>query len=250
LEEFITLFNQKYENYFKEAAKPAFTEACFKHYELLLKYNESFNLTRITTVSDSVLYHYIDSIFVSKALNIEKIKNAKFADVGSGGGFPAFPLYFWLAYQKGLNDIEFTMFESSKKKSDFLNIVADTLGISKKIKSFNLRAEEAGGKYKFREQFNFVTTRAVAAVSVLMEYCAPLLKVNGSALLMKGLEIHDEIRTSKNALNELNMRFAKKSPDYEIEGLDRKRQILIVEKYEQTKNIYPRKPGTAKKLPL
>ncbi|MEZ7892898.1 MAG: 16S rRNA (guanine(527)-N(7))-methyltransferase RsmG [Candidatus Wallbacteria bacterium] len=249
MEEFITLFNQKYADYFGEAAKREFAEACFKHYEMLLKYNESFNLTRITTVCDSVLYHYIDSIFVSKALDIEKAKKAKFADIGSGGGFPAFPLYFWLAYQKGC-DVEFTMFESSNKKSDFLNIVAGSLGVFKKVKSYAFRAEEAGADLKFREKFDFVTARAVSAVPVLMEYCAPLLKVNGSALLMKGLEIHDEISASINAQKELSVRISKKSPAYEIEGLDRKRQILIIEKYAQTKKIYPRNPGMAKKLPL
>src|ERR1700690_661899 len=59
------------------------------HYELLLQWNRSLNLTRITNLAESVQLHYCESLYV--AYFLPKL-SLKIADVGSGGGFPGIPI--------------------------------------------------------------------------------------------------------------------------------------------------------------
>ena len=47
------------------------------------------------------------------------------------------------------------------------------------------RAEEFGQNLKYREQFDVVTARAVARLSVLAELCVPLAKQDGYFVALK-----------------------------------------------------------------
>ena len=56
----------------------------------------------------------------------------------------------------------------------FLQQVIDELELEN-ITCVHLRAEDAGRNKVYREKFDLVTARAVARLSVLSEYCLPLV---------------------------------------------------------------------------
>ena len=99
-------------------------------------------------------------------------------DVGSGGGFPALPI------AAALGDISVCALDSTAKKCRFIEESAASAGITN-LTSVCARAEEAKGLFG---TFDFVTARAVAALPVLIEICAPLLKVGGYFFRNEGEE--------------------------------------------------------------
>jgi len=248
--EFKTLLFEKYMKYFKEEPNGEFLSACDTHYNLLCEYNERFNLTRITDMAGSVLLHYIDSIFIAIAGSEKILKDGVWiCDVGSGGGFPAFPLFFYIHYQKKVKNAKLTMIESSNKKSGFLDVVIASLDLSKSVRTSPLRAEEAGHESKLREKYDIITARALAFLPTLLEYVSPFMKVGAAGLLMKGEDVDNEKLESKKALSELKLKM-KEDFVYEIEGMTYKRRVLIIEKTGQLPKKYPRNPGIPKKTPI
>src|SRR5690554_3713377 len=61
-----------------------------KYYQELIEYNKHTNLTRITSLKDVYVKHFLDSAMLSKLLDFNKIKSM--CDMGSGAGFPAIPI--------------------------------------------------------------------------------------------------------------------------------------------------------------
>lgn len=248
MEEFSGILCEKFEKYFGCEAKPALVEKCAAHFELLVKYNEMFNLTRITGAAESVLLHYVDSFFVAKSRPEAFTPGAAIVDIGSGGGFPAVPLYLYLTEQLGLGGIKMTLVESSKKKTDFLKTAVAALGLSK-VTCLAERVEDTGTDPRCREKFDIVTARALSSLPVLVEMCVPLLKVGGLCLFMKGEDIAVELGDSKKALSELRSSYLGDFV-YQIETMQYKRRVLAIRKDGHTPGKYPRKPGIPKKLPL
>ena len=66
----------------------------------------------------------------------------------------------------------------------------------------NDRAESA--IKDLRESFDFVTARAVSNLRILLELTIPYLKVGGSFIAYKGLDVNQELEEAKNALKKLN----------------------------------------------
>src|SRR5690625_3748749 len=57
-----------------------------KYKDLLIEYNQKFNLTAIKTEEEIYLKHFYDSLTLTKAINLEG--NLKLLDIGTGAGFP------------------------------------------------------------------------------------------------------------------------------------------------------------------
>ncbi|MCP6156685.1 class I SAM-dependent methyltransferase, partial [Klebsiella pneumoniae] len=82
-------------------------------------------------------------------------------------------------------DIKLTIIDSLGKRLTFLDKLVKQLGLDN-ITLVHSRAEDAGRNIKLRENFDVVTARAVARMSVLSEYCLPLVKVGGYFVALKG----------------------------------------------------------------
>ena len=83
-----------------------------KYFELLVEYNQKFNITAITERDEVIYKHFIDS-----ALGVEMFKCSKLIDIGSGGGFPAIPLKILLP------SLSITLMDATEKKCEFLKRV-------------------------------------------------------------------------------------------------------------------------------
>ena len=159
--------------------------------EILIEWNEKFNLTAITEPDQIVYKHLIDSLLVLKSIDLKE--NSSLADIGTGAGFPSTPISIVR------KDINVTQIDSLRKRVGFLQHVSDHFNLN--IKAIHGRAEELGRKNEYREQFEYVTARAVAPLNKLAEYCLPLVKIDGFFIAMKGLEYKTEIEDSKKAIS-------------------------------------------------
>lgn len=213
-------------------------EELYKFMDLLLEWNERINLTAITKPEDIILKHFIDSITIKKYIE----NKDKVLDMGTGAGFPGIPLKIISS------DTNFTLVDSLNKRIIFLNEVCDKLKLEK-IENIHARAEELAKNKNYREQYDIVTSRAVARLASLVEYMLPFVKVGGSCICMKGSNVEEELNEAKNAIKILGGDIEKVDrfllPESDIE-----RNIVIIKKIKNTSSKYPRKPGTATKQPI
>lgn len=202
------------------------------YYDAVVEANKEFNLTAITAKDEFVIKHLIDSLAGVPFIP----ENAKVIDVGSGGGFPSFPV---ASVRK---DIEMTALDSTAKKMNFVGATAKFLGV-KNLKTVVGRAEEMKDLFG---AFDVVTARAVSALPILIEICSPLIKVGGKMIAYKTDE--SEVEISQNALKTLNLTL-KNTFSFNLPNGD-KRSILVFEKTAPTPKQYPRQYGQIKKRPL
>lgn len=205
-----------------------------KYYELLLFYNEKFNITAITEREEVINKHFVDS-----ALGVDILCGKTLIDVGSGGGFPAIPIKILKP------DLQVTMVEATGKKCEFLRAVVKELDLND-VMVINDRAEILGKNLDFREKFDLVTARAVARLNSLCEYCMPLVKVGGKFVAYKG-DVDEEVNEASRAVKTLGGKIVDVKK-YELFGA--KRALVSIEKITLTDKKYPRGQGKERKNPL
>lgn len=213
-------------------------EKLYKFMYLLLEWNEKINLTAIIEPEDIILKHFVDSITIKKYIKSEN----KVLDMGTGAGFPGIPLKIISS------DTYFTLVDSLNKRIIFLNEVCDKLKLDK-IENIHSRAEELAKNKKYREQYDVVTSRAVARLASLVEYMLPFVKVGGRCICMKGSNVDEELIEAKKAINVLGGEI-EKVDKFLLPNSDIERNIVIIKKIKNTSCKYPRKPGTATKQPI
>ena len=210
----------------------------YTYMNLLLEWNEKMNLTAITEPNEVILKHFIDSLTISKYIE----DDSTVIDMGTGAGFPGIPLKIVR------EDINITLVDSLNKRIKFLDEVIDKLDLQN-IETVHARAEEFGKNVKYREKFDYATSRAVANLSTLAEYLIPLVKIKGKVISMKGSTVDEEIENSRKAINVLGGRILG-IDEFDLPDSDIKRNIIIIEKIRNTSNKYPRKAGTPAKDPI
>lgn len=210
------------------------------YYRNLVEWNEKMNLTALTAEKDVYLKHFFDSL--SAAFYYDFNRDLHICDVGAGAGFPSIPLKICFP------DLKVTIVDSLRKRMNFLDELASQLNL-KNVAFYHDRAENFGTNNDFRENFDIVTARAVARMSVLSELCLPLTKKDGVFIAMKGGSINEEIEDAKTAVEllggELN-----KVHTFSLPVEASERAIFIINKKRKTPKMYPRKPGIPNKSPI
>lgn len=208
--------------------------SCFeKYYELLIQYNSVMNLTGIVDKEEVYLKHFYDSLCIAKVIDLNNYSSL--CDIGTGAGFPG--LVLKIMYPK----LEVTLLDSLNKRINFLNVVIKELDL-KKITTIHTRAEEYA--LKNRNKFDVITARAVAHLSVLLEYAVPMTKEKGYFIPLKANSL-DELKESENALIKLNTSL-KNKVEFNLPKENSKRTIFLFEKEKDNKK-YPRKNSEIKK---
>ena len=205
--------------------------------ELTLKVNESFNLTANDTKESFMIKNIIDSLLIVKNLDLDE-KNI--LDLGSGAGLPGIPLAI---YYKNAN---FTLLEPLTKRANFLKEIAQKLGL-KNVKVVNDRAEIF--IKNARESYDFVTSRAVSRLNILLELSIPFLKVGGKLIAYKGINYQEEINESKNALDLLSSKIIAIEEENLVQ-INEKRYNIFIQKNQKTSQKYPREYRLIKKKAL
>ncbi len=206
----------------------------------MLTVNEKMNLTSITDIEDVILKHIADSATVVDYIP----KKARLLDVGTGAGFPALPIAIIRP------DVFVYALDSTAKKLKYIEDTANCLGLDN-IKTVNGRAEELAKSVNYRERFDIVTARAVAALNILDELCLPFVKVGGSFISMKGCSASQEITSAKSGIIQLggstfeDIEFTLQYNDKQFQ-----RHLVISKKTKHTPESFPRLYNRIAKKPL
>lgn len=211
-----------------------------EYMKLLKEWNEKVNLTAITDDEDIVKKHFIDSIKVFKIEAFKKYNNIM--DVGTGAGFPGIPISIMRP------EVNITLLDSLNKRVNFLDTVIKSLQL-KNIKAIHGRAEELARNKEHREKYDIVTSRAVANMAVLSEFCIPFTKVGGYFIPLKGPSVDEELTIGNSAIEKLGGKL-QEVIKVNIEDSDMEHNLVIVKKVKGTSNVYPRKAGSITKKPL
>ena len=206
--------------------------------DLLVEQNKTMNLTAITDPDGIAIKHFADSISVLSAAEIPN--GARILDVGTGAGFPGIPLLIMRP------DIDLTMIDSTAKKLKYVENTVNELGLI--ATTLHTRAEEAGQSKEYREKFDFVCSRAVAALNVLCEYCLPFVKQNGLFIAMKAAKAQEEIDAAKSAIKILGGKIIAEKTFSLSDGGER--TLVVIKKISQVPPKYPRPSAQIAKKPL
>lgn len=211
-------------------------ERLIAYMDRLLEKNKHINLTRITAEDEFIKLHLLDSLTLLKLI---KNPQANILDVGTGGGFPGIPLAIML------KDAEVTLMDSTKKKLNVVQSIAQELGIEN-VQILHGRAEELGQECDYREKYEVVTSRAVANLTLLAEYCLPLTAVGGQFLSMKGRDYQDELEAARKPIEILGGEIVGVEKGLLLQS-DYLHVIMDVEKIKLTPDVFPRINGKIKK---
>lgn len=211
-----------------------------RYYELLIEWNGFMNLTAITEYEDVMKKHFVDSLSLIKAFDINK--DATVIDVGTGAGFPG------LALKIAFPNLKITLLDSLNKRINFLNEVIKQLDLDG-IETIHGRAEDFAKPDKLREKFDLCVSRAVANLSTLSEYCLPYVKVGGEFISYKSERMEEEITVAKKAIQILGGRL-ERCEEFLLPETDIYRNLVVVKKVKETSKKFPRKAGLPSKEPL
>ncbi len=206
----------------------------YRYFELIAEYNKVMNLTGIDDYEGVYLKHFYDSLTVKD--QIIDIKPETIADVGSGAGFPGIVLAIYFP------EIKFTLIEPLTKRIKFLQVVVDELQLAN-VELLNERVEDIDA------EFDIVTSRAVARLNILLELCAPVCKVGGYVLTLKGPKVTEELAEAKNAIAKLGLEQTI-SEKLVLPIEESVRYNVYLKKVAKTPAKYPRNFGQIKKKPL
>ena len=213
-----------------------------KYYDLLVEYNNKFNLTSITDIEGVALKHFADSMVKADLYQ----NNATVLDVGSGAGFPGIPLAI------ARPDLKITLVDSLNKRIEFLNVVIAELELSN-VCAEHSRAQEFCTPNR-REKFDYCIARAVAPMNILLELCVPFIKIGGCFVGYKSLNLDVELAGASNAMGILGVK-EYKMDSAELVGLEAngeilQRKIVQLRKEKSTPKIYPRPKNLIKMKPI
>jgi 16S rRNA (guanine527-N7)-methyltransferase len=149
---------------------------------LLESWSSRTNLISKNDVSRIVSKH------IGESLEVERLSllrdNLKIMDLGAGAGFPGVPLAILHP------NSQFTLIDSRRKKSLFLQEVADECNL-KNIHVVCDRVEDFGASLS--PQYDLVLARAVAALDVLWRWASPILNQDGALVAIKGGDVREEV---------------------------------------------------------
>lgn len=206
---------------------------------MLLEKNQVMNLTAIREPEGVTRLHFLDCATLLKYCDFQ---GKTLIDVGTGAGFPGMVLKILVP------SLDVTLLDSLNKRLDWLAETCGALGLSG-IRTVHARAEERSHDPAFREQFDAVTSRAVAELRTLCELCLPYVRPGGYFLAMKSVDSDGEIAAAASAVKALGGGL-ERVQDYEIPGTDIRHRAVIVKKISETPKKYPRTFAKIKKKPL
>lgn len=208
-----------------------------RYYQLIIEYNQKFNLTTITEEDEVYNKHFYDALLIT---NVIKLNDQSLCDVGSGLGVPGIVLKICFP------NLKLSIVEANQKKCQFLKVVTDNLKLQD-VHIINQRVEVFAHEY--REIFDLVIARAVAPLNILNEICLPLVRISGKFIAYKALNVNSELNNINSGLSLLGATLVNQN-SYQLPNNYGTRNLLIFQKQKLTPLKYPRPYQQIKNKPL
>lgn len=208
-----------------------------RYYQLIIEYNQKFNLTTITEEDEVYNKHFYDALLMT---NVIKLNDQSLCDVGSGLGVPGIVLKICFP------NLKLSIVEANQKKCQFLKVVTDNLKLQD-VHIINQRVEVFAHEY--REIFDLVVARAVAPLNILNEICLPLVRISGNFIAYKALNVNSELNNINSGLSLLGATLINQN-SYQLPNNYGTRNLLIFQKQKLTPLKYPRPYQQIKNKPL
>lgn len=209
-----------------------------RYLDSILEANKVTNLTRITDGEQARLLHIEDSLVGLPEVN--EAPTGLYGDLGSGGGFPGFPL----ALATGRKTL---LVDSVKKKMAIVQSALDDLSLSEQISTSSERIEDLPLEYK--EKFAVLTARALSKLVSLIELASPLLKKGGRLVCYKAQLSSEELEEALAVQDLVGMKMISQREICLSDG-ETTRTIVVFEKIGKSRIKLPRRIGLAQKQPL
>ena len=203
-------------------------------YNILIKENETMNLTRITEKEEVYIKHFYDSMTLARVIDLNK--DLTLCDVGTGAGFPG------LVLKIVFPNLKITLIDALQKRVNYLNKVIKELNL-KDIVAYHKRSEDFA--HDNREEFDIVTARAVANLKVLSELTLPLVKVGGYFIAMKA-NLEEELEESQEMITILGGKI-EQVDRFSLPKEESNRALVKIRKEKETPKKYPRSIDKIKK---
>ena|SRR5579859_2556851 len=188
---------------------PAGAEAALLAYvELLLRWNQAYNLTAVRDPAEMVSKHLLDSLTI-----LSFVAGPDLADVGTGAGLPGIPLAL------ARPDLKFTLIDSNGKKTRFVTQATAELQLSN-VTVVQARTED----WQPAAPFDQVVSRAFASLGDFARLAGGLAAPGGRLLAMKGADPRDEMAALPAGFRVLKVHPLK------VPGLDAERCLVELEK--------------------
>lgn len=158
---------------------------------LICEWNSKINLVSRKDISNLEIHHILHSLSILKFFNFPR--GVEIIDVGTGGGFPGIPLSIMLP------EIQFTLIDSIKKKTEVLKNIVEELKLSN-CEISCIRSEN------LKKQFDFVIGRAVSNLVDFIKSTRHLVKNNEKLIdgnlqtgiiYLKGGDLKEELKNFK-----------------------------------------------------
>ena len=211
------------------------------YHDMLVETNKVMNLTRVPDdPAEAVDRNYLDSLApLAMPHLLDGIKTL--CDVGTGAGFPGVPLAI------ARPDIHVVLMDSLGKRVKFLESVIDRLSLN--AEAVHIRAEDAAKLPVYRDHFDLVASRAVAALPVLCELTLPFVKVSGRLIAYKGPSLDEELAQSGAILKRMKSEHVETLP-VTFPNRDWDHRLCVIRKNAPTPSAFPRKAGEAGRNPI
>ncbi len=163
------------------------TMAMFRVYAAMLEeWGSHTNLVSKSSMGELWERHFWDSAQVAALIPATA---QRFADLGSGAGFPGLVLAILLRQRPGL---KMALYESTGKKARFLAAVAERLHLPVEVR--NLRIEDEKPR-----KFDVITARACAPLERLLPYAHLFWKASSRAFFLKGQNVDAELTQARKS---------------------------------------------------
>lgn len=193
-----------------------------------------------TTVRDPLLVrddHLADALV---ALELPAVRQARLiADLGAGAGVPGIPLAI------AVPEATVVLIEGNGRKCEFMARAVDLLEL-RNVEIVHGRAETWSDGLG---TVDIVTARALAALDIVAEYAAPLLKLGGALVAWRGKREPQVEADGARAAEILGLDV--QEPLHVVPFARAEHRYLhVMSKVRETPERFPRRDGVARKRPL